>query len=137
MFVLGRHGTNRHGLAEGLVNHVGATSGNGLTQFDRALHELNIDIIYANSSQAKDRVERANKTLQDRLVKELRLDSVDMMEKANAFLPTFVEQFNTKFAKEPANPTDLHRPLSCSAMPTTTSTGPRSRAFAQSCSGRR
>ena len=52
----------------------------------RALHELNIDIIYANSSQAKGRVERVNKTLQDRLVKELRLEGIDTMEQANEFL---------------------------------------------------
>lgn len=94
------------------VNNVGATGGNGLTQFGRALHELNIDIIYANSSQAKGRVERVNKTLQDRLVKELRLEGIDTIDTANAFLPTFIEQFNAKFAKEPTNPTDLHRPLS-------------------------
>ena len=93
------------------VNNVGATSGNGLTQFGRALHELNIDIIYANSSQAKGRVERVNKTLQDRLVKEMRLEGIDTMQQANEYLPTFIEQFNAKFAKEPANPTDLHRSL--------------------------
>lgn len=93
------------------VNSVGATSGTGLTQFGRALHELNIDIIYANSSQAKGRAERANKTLQDRLVKELRLEGIDTIEQANAYLPTFIEQFNAKFAKEPVNPTNLHRSL--------------------------
>lgn len=93
------------------VNNVGATSGNGLTQLGRALHELNIDIIYANSSQAKGRVERVNKTLQDRLVKELRLEGIDTMQEANEYLPTFIEQFNTKFAKDPANATDLHRSL--------------------------
>lgn len=93
------------------VNKAGATSGTGLTQFGRALHELNIDIIYANSSQAKGRVERMNKTLQDRLVKELRLAGIDGMEEANAYLPTFIEQLNVKFAKEPANATNLHRPL--------------------------
>ena len=54
----------------------GATTGTGMTQFGRAMHELNIDIICANSSQAKGRVERANKTLQDRLVKELRLQGI-------------------------------------------------------------
>ena len=93
------------------VNKVGATSGNGLTQFGRALHELNIDIIYANSSQAKGRVERVNKTLQDRLIKELRLEGINTIEQANEYLPTFIEQFNAKFGKEPANPTDLHRSL--------------------------
>ena len=48
-----------------------------MTQFGRALHARNIDIICANSSQAKGRVERANGTLQDRLVKEMRLRSID------------------------------------------------------------
>lgn len=51
----------------------GAKSGHGMTQFGRALNELNIEILCANASQAKGRVERANRTLQDRLVKELRL----------------------------------------------------------------
>ena len=58
------------------VNKTGAVGGDGMTQFGRALHELNIDIICANSSQAKGRVERANLTLQDRLVKELRLAGI-------------------------------------------------------------
>jgi len=62
------------------VNQTGATSGDGLTQFGRALHELNIDILYANSSQAKGRVERMNKTLQDRLVKILRLEGIATLE---------------------------------------------------------
>jgi hypothetical protein len=55
------------------VNQTGAIGGDGMTQFGRALHALNIGIICANLSQAKGRVERAHKTLQDRLVKELRL----------------------------------------------------------------
>jgi len=65
------------------VNKVGAKSGSGLPQFSRALHELNIDIIYANSSQAKGRVERVNKTLQDRLVKEMRLEGTDTTQQAS------------------------------------------------------
>jgi hypothetical protein len=85
------------------VNQTGATGGTGLTQFGRALHELNIDILYANSSQAKGRVERMNKTLQDRLVKELRLESIDTLEAANAFLPGFMDGFNARFAREPAS----------------------------------
>jgi hypothetical protein len=63
--------SDKHGVFR--VNHEGAIGGDGMTQFGRALHALNIDIICANSSQAKGRVERAHKTLQDRLVKELRL----------------------------------------------------------------
>jgi hypothetical protein len=93
------------------VNQTGATGGTGLTQFGRALHELNIDILYANSAQAKGRVERMNKTLQDRLVKELRLESIDTLEAANPFLPGFMDGFNARFAKEPASDKDLHRPL--------------------------
>jgi hypothetical protein len=82
-----------------------------MTQFGRALHEINIDIICANTPQAKGRVERANKTLQDRLVKELRLAGIDSIEEANAFVPEFVEAFNARFAREPYCSEDAHRPL--------------------------
>ena len=83
----------------------------GLTQFGRALDELNIEILCANTSQAKGRVERAHKTLQDRLVKELRLAGIDDIEAANAFLPGFMAAHNARFAKPPARELDLHRPL--------------------------
>ncbi|MCW1949785.1 MAG: ISNCY family transposase [Octadecabacter sp.] len=83
----------------------------GITQFGRALAELNIEILCANSSQAKGRVERANRTLQDRLVKELRLAGVSSMDDGNAFLTNFMQRFNTKFAKAPAKPDNLHRAL--------------------------
>ena len=83
----------------------------GFTQFGRALHELNIDIICANTPQAKGRVERANQTLQDRLVKELRLHDIDTIDTANSFVPGFIADFNARFGKEPRNPKDLHRPL--------------------------
>jgi hypothetical protein len=89
----------------------GAGRDGGPTQFGRAMGELNIDIICANSPQAKGRVERAHKTLQDRLVKELRLAGVDTAETANAFLPAFVADYNARFAKEPHRPEDLHRPV--------------------------
>lgn len=93
------------------VNRPGALNGDGMTQFGRALHELNIDIICANSSQAKGRVERVNRTLQDRLVKELRLAGIRDMTAANAFLPAYMEGFNAQFAKPPLQERDLHRPL--------------------------
>lgn len=83
----------------------------GLTQFGRALYELNIDIICANTPQAKGRVERANQTLQDRLVKELRLRDISTIESANAYAPEFMADFNARFGKEPRNPKDMHRPL--------------------------
>ncbi len=88
-----------------------AKGGQGMTQFGRALAELNIEILCANSSQAKGRVERVNRTLQDRLVKELRLAGIAGMEAGNAFLTGFMERFNARFAVSPARPEDLHRPL--------------------------
>jgi hypothetical protein len=92
------------------VNKKDATGGDGMTQFGRALHALNIDIICANSSQAKGRVERANGTLQDRLVKEMRLRGIDTVTAGNAFLPDFMTDYNARFAKAPFE-RDLHRPL--------------------------
>ncbi|WP_367714736.1 ISNCY family transposase [Nitratireductor sp. GISD-1A_MAKvit] len=88
-----------------------AKGGQVMTQFGRALSELHIEILCANSSQAKGRVERANRTLQDRLVKELRLHDICDMETGNAFLPGFMERYNAKFARSPARPDDLHRPM--------------------------
>ena len=70
--------SDKHGVFR--VNASGAVGGDGMTQFGRALHELNIDIICANTPQAKGRVERANKTLQDRLVKELRLNNISTVD---------------------------------------------------------
>ncbi len=83
-----------------------------ITQFGRVLSTLNIDIIFANSPQAKGRVERANRTLQDHLIKEMRLEGISSIEQANAWLPCFIEQFNRKFAKMAINPKDLHRTVS-------------------------
>lgn len=88
-----------------------AKGGAGMTQFGRALNQLNVEILCANSSQAKGRVERANRTLQDRLVKELRLASISDMEAGNAYLQGFKERFNAQFAKAPAKPDNLHRAL--------------------------
>jgi transposase len=86
-------------------------SGAGLTQFGRAMQELDIQIICANSPQAKGRVERANQTLQDRLVKELRLHGISTIKAANAFLPEFLADFNRRFAVTPRSNHDAHRPL--------------------------
>src|SRR3982075_2396753 len=102
---LERHGkpvafySDKHGVFR--VNKKDAVGGDGMTQFGRALHALNIDSICANSSQAKGRVERANGTLQDRLVKEMRLCGIDSMSAGNAFLPAFIDDYNARFAKAP------------------------------------
>jgi hypothetical protein len=101
--------TDKHAVFR--VNKPAGLYGDGMNQFGRALKALTIEIICANSSQAKGRVERANKTLQDRLVKELRLAGVSTMEAGNAFLPTFMADYNARFAKAPFNDKDLHRPM--------------------------
>ena len=69
-----------------------------LTQFSRALKTLDIQSIHAHTPQAKGRVEKANQTLQDRLVKEMRLQGICDQDTANAFVPTFIRQYNARFA---------------------------------------
>jgi hypothetical protein len=93
------------------VNIPAALSGKGLTQFGRAMKELEVELICAHSPQAKGRVERANQTLQDRLVKELRLRGISSMAEANRYLPEFVADFNRRFAVAPRSAEDAHRPL--------------------------
>ena len=86
-------------------------SSDDLTQFARAMQELQIEIICANSPQAKGRVERVNRTLQDRLVKELRLNQISSIAAANAFLPGFIKHYNERFSVVPRSDADAHRPL--------------------------
>jgi hypothetical protein len=93
------------------VNLKSATGGDGHTQFGRALYELNIDGICANTPAAKGRVERAHLTLQDRLVKELRLEGISAIEAANALMPSFIEAYNARFSKAPRDTYDAHRAL--------------------------
>lgn len=83
----------------------------GQTQYSRVLKELAIELICTNSSQAKGRVERANPTLQDRLVKEMRLQGIDTIEQADAWLPYFIADFNHRFAKPAQYPKNMHRPV--------------------------
>lgn len=83
-----------------------------LTQFQRAMQELRIEVIHANSPQAKGRVERLFQTLQDRLIKELRLNNISDIATANTFLTKkFIPAFNAKFAVEPRIKSNHHRPL--------------------------
>jgi transposase len=97
------------------VNRESAPGATGMTQFGRALAELNIEIICANSSQAKGRVERVNRTLQDRLVKELRLANVSDIDAGNEYLPAFMLRFNDQFAVTALRAEDLHRPVTLPA----------------------
>lgn len=88
-----------------------------LTQYARALNELDIDLIHARSPQAKGRVERVFGTLQDRLVKELRLAGISTIEEADRFVrEVYLERHNAKFTVAPKRPADLHRPLTGYAL---------------------
>jgi hypothetical protein len=80
------------------------------TQFGRAMEQLGVELILANSPQAKGRVERMNATLQDRLVKALRLEKISDMASANQYLAkTYLPAFNRRFCVPAANPADVHR----------------------------
>jgi transposase len=84
--------------------------GDKKTQVERALNQLGVKIKPAGSPQAKGRVERSNKTHQDRLVKELRLDGISSLQEANQFLKTvYLPKHNAKFAKTPAKKENMHR----------------------------
>ncbi|MBU2214198.1 ISNCY family transposase [Patescibacteria group bacterium] len=83
-----------------------------LTQFERAMKELNIGIIHAHSPQAKGRVEKLFKTLQDRLIKELRLNNISTIKEANEFLEkVFLPKFNAKFMVVARSKANLHKKL--------------------------
>lgn len=83
----------------------------GLTQFNRVMKQLGIELIFAHSAQAKGRVERLFETLQDRLVKELRLKGISDLKTANRYLPEFAEEFNQRFGIEAKDARDSHLPL--------------------------
>ena len=93
------------------VNVPNDLSGTGTTQFTRAMQQLDIEVLHANTPQAKGRVERVNQTLQDRLVKELRLRGISSRAAGNAYLPEFIADFNARFAVVPRDAVDAHRPL--------------------------
>jgi transposase len=99
--------SDRHGIFR--VNAKDAESGDGLTELGRVVGRLKIEQICATTPQAKGRVERANQTLQDRLVKELRLADISDMASAQAFLPGFMARYNAQFAVEPRSAEDAHR----------------------------
>ena len=88
-----------------------AVESKGLTQYGRVLEDLHIELICANSSQAKGRVERANSTLQDRLIKEMRLQNINTIEEANLWLTSFMVDFNKRFGKVANHPQNKHRKI--------------------------
>jgi transposase len=100
--------SDRHGIFR--VNAKDAASGDGKTEFGRVVERLEIGLINALTPQAKGRVERANQTLQDRLIKEMRLRNISSMQAAQAFLPSFMVTWNARFAVPPRDPVPAHRP---------------------------
>lgn len=95
------------------VNHKNAVDNQDfMTQFERAMQQVNVRVIHANSPQAKGRVEKMNGTLQRRLVKEMRLNKINTINEANDFLDKiFIPKFNQQFAVIPKNPNDFHKQL--------------------------
>ena len=100
--------SDRHGIFR--VNAKDPVGGDGKTEFGRVAERLRIELITALTPQAKGRVERANQTLQDRLVREMRLRGISTIEEAQAFAPTFMARWNARFALAPRDGEDAHRP---------------------------
>jgi len=101
--------SDRHSIFR--INTEEPVTGHGLTQFGRALETLDIEAIHARTPQAKGRVERANQTLQDRLVKEMRLGKIGTLDAGNAFLAQYMETHNKRFAVAPRSDENAHRKL--------------------------
>ena len=110
-----RHGkpvalySDKHGVFR--VNQPASGTTEALTQFGRAMQQLDVQIICAHTPQAKGRVERVIQTLQDRLPKELRLRGISSWEAGNAYLPEFMDGFNQRFAVQPRSSHNAHRSL--------------------------
>lgn len=100
--------SDRHGIFR--INAKDVDGGDGLTALNRVTERLGIEQICATTPQAKGRVERANQTLQDRLIKEMRLAGIADMAAAQAFLPGFMARHNERFAVEPKSAEDAHKP---------------------------
>jgi len=94
------------------INHKNAVDNKDMiTQFQRATNQIGVKLITVHSPQAKGRVERMNGTLQDRLVKELRLAGITTIDEANKFLEEYIPKFNAKFAVVPQRGKDLHKKI--------------------------
>lgn len=95
--------TKKRTIEEELANQ------ESLSQFERALKELDVEVIHANSPQAKGRIERIFNTLQDRLIKEMRLANICTVDQANIFLEKYLPVYAKRFSKKPAKADNLHR----------------------------
>ena len=98
--------TKKRTIEEELANQ------ESLSQFERALKELSVEVIHANSPQAKGRIERIFNTFQDRLIKEMRLVNICTIDQANIFLEKYLPIYAKRFAVKPAKADNIHRPIS-------------------------
>lgn len=106
---LDKHSTYKSTAQPSIEEVLGNTK--PLSEFERAMKEFGVRVIHADSPQAKGRVERLFRTLQDRLVKEMRLEKISTIEEANKFLVKYLCKHNKKFAVKPAKQSDLHREI--------------------------
>lgn len=106
---LDRHTTYKSTAKPTLEDELGGRK--AMSQFERALEELGVKVIHANSPQAKGRIERLFGTFQDRLIKEMRLKDIKTKEQANSFLRSYLPRYNKRFGLEPLRDGDLHRPV--------------------------
>lgn len=104
---LDRHSTYKFHLKPSLEDELAGQEPR--SQFQRALHCLGVDMIYAYSPQAKGRVERQFATFQDRLIKEMRLCNIKSKDEANEFLDPYLPKYNRQFSKPPRSAVNLHR----------------------------
>jgi hypothetical protein len=82
-----------------------------LSEFERALKELGVEVSHAHSPQAKGRIERLFRTFQDRVIKEMRLRGIKTIEEGNRFLEQYLPLYNKRFSVRPREKDDVHRPL--------------------------
>lgn len=82
-----------------------------LSEFERALKELGVEVSHAHSPQAKGRIERLFRTFQDRVIKEMRLRGIRTIEEGNTFLEGYLPLYNKRFSVRPREKEDFHRPL--------------------------
>jgi len=101
--------SDRHSIFK--VNNKQYVTGREISYFARVLKDLDIELICANSPQAKGRVERKNGVLQDRLIKEMRLDNISTIDEGNIYLEKYVKRHNERFGKQPLSAENAHRPL--------------------------
>ena len=126
-----------HGRPQRILTdrHKGAWLGpDPASDYTLGLRKLVIVHSVAYSAESKGRVERMNRTLQDRLVKHMRLEDISTIEQANAYLPTFMKEFNAHFGREPACGEDAHRPFNESLPPEAAFTKQHSRKLTRQLS---